>query len=98
MAATTKRKDREPASAATLPHSWPSSRWLPDVYPNTTEKARYLIRTHKRELIECGALVRIGRELVVIGAAYAKWLNRHGVQVPGYEIAPNRAREEVPAE
>jgi hypothetical protein len=89
-----KKPDTEPAErAATLPHSWPSSRWLPTVYPNTNEKARYLIRAHKRELLECGALVRIGRELVVIGVNYAKWLNRHRARVAGYDIAPNRSPE-----
>ncbi len=91
MSASHKRPAGE---GATLPHSWPLSRWLPEVYPNTNEKARYMVRTYKRELIECGALVRIGRDLVVIGSNYVKWLNRHRVQVLGYEIAPNRAREE----
>jgi len=82
-----------PTGVATVPHSWPSSRWPDSVYPNTQEKARYLVRVHRRELLECGALARIERDLVVIGANYLKWLNQHRAHVLGYEIAPNRPSE-----
>lgn len=38
----------------------------------------------------CGALVRVGRELVVLGGRYSRWLERQATNVPGFEIAPNR--------
>jgi hypothetical protein len=34
--------------------------------------------------------VRIGRDLVVMGAPYAKWQALQARNVAGYEIAPNR--------
>lgn len=100
MSRATHKKTESSATEriATVPHSWPSSHWNPDVYPNTQQKAKYLVRTYRDELLACGALTRIGRDLVVIGSAYVKWLNKHRAHVPGYEIAPNREGEASAAE
>ncbi len=78
--------------AASLPHSWLSSDWPGLVAPNRQSAANHLIRTHKDELIQCGALVRVGRNLVVLGEGYAQFLARKAKRVEGYEIAPNRAQ------
>jgi hypothetical protein len=78
------------------PHSWPVSEWTEragHVYPHTTEKGNYLARTHQNELLACSALVRVGRDRVIIGAAYAKWLASQGSKVAGYEVAANRPRD-----
>jgi len=69
----------------------------PDVYPNTTSRARYLIRAHKTELLAAGALCRVGRELVVIGAKYHRWLEERCSDVPGYESNANVNREAAAA-
>jgi hypothetical protein len=76
--------------AAPLPHSWLASEWVSGVAPNRQLAANHLIRTHRDELIACGALCRIGRNLVVIGEGYAQFLARKVKRVEGYQIAPNR--------
>jgi hypothetical protein len=81
------------AQKTTLPHSWPISVWPADVYPNDRKKARYLVRSHKDELLREGALVRVGRELVIIGAPYSKWLQKKAAFVPDYVCPANAARE-----
>jgi hypothetical protein len=48
---------------------------------------------YQDELIACGALVRVGRKLVIIGAGYAVWLQKGAARVKNYEIAPNRTTE-----
>jgi hypothetical protein len=73
-----------------LPHSWPVSDWPACVYPNDPRKGRYVTRSHREDLVAAGALARVGRELVVIGSRYEKWLQTRAADVPGFEIAPNR--------
>jgi hypothetical protein len=75
-------------------HSWTVSEWskqAPNVYPNSTPRARYLVRSHRDSLVQAGCLVRVGRELVVIGDRYARWLEKQAANVPGYQIAANTA-------
>jgi hypothetical protein len=79
-------------TAATVPHSWDLEGWPSTVFPGTTSRARYIIRTHKDELIREGALARVGRELVVFGGKYIRWLEKRASEVPGYVAAPNRER------
>lgn len=76
--------------ASPLPHSWRVSDWPTSVTPNRANAAKHLVRTHRDELVACGALVRIGRDLTVIGEGYAQFLARKAKRVDGYEIAPNR--------
>jgi hypothetical protein len=64
-----------------IPHSWAVDEWPADVYPGRASKARYTLRAHRTELVAAGALVRVGRDLVV-----AQKANR----VDGFAIAPNR--------
>jgi hypothetical protein len=82
-----------PAPASNVPHSWPVRNWPPSVYPNDSRKGLYLVRMHSRELLKAGALVRIGRERVVIGTPYVKWMGKKAVLVPGYELATNRINQ-----
>jgi hypothetical protein len=72
-----------------VPNSWTIEEWPSGIYPNKPSRARYTIRAHRDELVRAGALVRVGRDLVVIGPSYAAWLHKHGAQVCGYKIAPN---------
>jgi hypothetical protein len=80
---------REP-SAQPAPHSWDLEHWPPGVYPHTEGRARYVVRAHRDELLAAGAISRVGRELVVLGSRYARWLEGQSTRVPGYEIAANR--------
>ena len=76
-------------SAPALPHSWSLRDWPEGVYPGAA-RARYAVRAHRAELLACGALTRIGREIVVLGAGYSAWLAQQAGRVEGFEIAPNR--------
>jgi hypothetical protein len=77
-----------------IPNSWALDDWPCGIYPGKTSRARYTIRSHRDELIRAGALVRIGRDLVIMGAAYVSWLHKQSNQVDGYDIAPNRVAAE----
>lgn len=72
------------------PHSWSVPDWPGFIYPGNGSKGRYLIQTHRAELVRAGAIVRIGRDLVVMGAPYTRWLATKGHLVLGYEAPPNR--------
>lgn len=76
--------------AKSIPHSWRLADWPADVTPNRVGAAKNLVRAHRDELIECGALCRIGRDLTVIGEGYARFLARKMNRVADYAIAPNK--------
>jgi hypothetical protein len=75
---------------ASIPHSWPLDDWPANVYPCKSSKAKYVTRAHRDELVAAGALVRVGRDLVVMGAPYSAWLAKKGDRVAGFELAMNR--------
>jgi hypothetical protein len=81
---------RKELSAEPTPHSWDLESWPKHVYPGTTGRARYIVRAHRDELLAAGAISRVGREIVVLGSRYARWLEGQSTRVPGYEIAANR--------
>jgi len=73
-----------PTKSEPLPHSWPVADWPPHVFPNRANDARYMVRANHDALVECGALTRIGRVLVVLGAGYAVFLAKQASKVAGY--------------
>jgi hypothetical protein len=75
-----------------VPHSWSIADWPPSVYPNDSKRGRYLVREHKIDLLASGALSRVGRELVVLGPRYFRWLERQASRVPDFACAANAAR------
>lgn len=77
-------------SVTPVPHSWDLENWPPSVYPNRESRARYLLRAHREELILAGALTRVGRELVVFGEGYSRWLQKKSVDVPDFVALTNR--------
>lgn len=83
---------RTVSTATTAPHSWDLEHWPPTVYPHTTCRARYLLRAQRLDLLRAGALVRVGRELVVIGDRYTRWLQTRAADVPEYQSNANSAR------
>lgn len=85
------------STASPAPHSWDLEHWPPAVYPHSEGRARYLLRSRRDELMAAGALVRVGRELVVLGDRYTRWLQTRAAEVPGYESNANRARAEATA-
>lgn len=88
---------RTVSSAQEAPHSWDLEHWPPAVYPHTEGRARYMLRAYRDQLMAAGALVRVGRELVVIGDRYTRWLQMQAANVPGYESNANRRPEEATA-
>jgi hypothetical protein len=80
-------------NAAAAPHSWSIETWPAHVYPGTTDRARYFIRVHKNALFAAGALTRPGREIVIIGAPYCRWLEKQVVNVPDYNTGAAIARD-----
>lgn len=81
-----------------LPHSWAIEKWPEHVFPHTTDRGRYLVRMNRRELEAAGVLTRVGRQLVVLGAEYSRWLQSRKVKVADYpEIAANRLQQPAAA-
>lgn len=78
--------------AQPAPHSWDLEHWPESVYPHTTGRARYMLRAHRAELTAAGALSRVGREIIVLGAPYTKWLQSGAANVSGFEVPANRSR------
>ena len=80
---------------SSMPHSWLVAEWPAEVTPGRPSAGKNLVRTHKQELIACGALVRIGRNLTIIGEGYATFLQRKAGRVENYLIPPNRRSEDT---
>jgi hypothetical protein len=59
--------------------SWAIGDWPENIYPNKADAGRHLCRAHRDSLEKAGALVRVGRELIVLGAAYFNWLKQRGL-------------------
>jgi hypothetical protein len=74
------------ASAEKIPHSWAIDHWPVHVYPHSASRARYIVRANKTALVAAGALSRVGRDLVVLGAGYSAWLAKQGGRVESFEV------------
>jgi len=85
------------AAAAALPISWSIDHWPPDIYPGSPTRGRYVCRMNRASLMAAGALARVGRDLVVIGAGYARWLQRKTADVPGFANGAARDSSLPPA-
>lgn len=83
------------AKAESLPHSWPAKDWPAHVFPGNAQRAKHVLRSNRTELLADGALARVGREIIVFGEGYGRWLARKTGRVDGYEIAPNRTLPET---
>jgi hypothetical protein len=62
-----------PAKETTF-RSWSISSWPPEVFPNDPLRARRIVRLNRDELLRAGAVSRVGRELVIFGDNYLRWL------------------------
>lgn len=43
-----------------------------------------MLRAYREELILAGALTRVGREIVVFGEPYSRWMQKRSIEVPGF--------------
>lgn len=69
--------------------SWAITDWPEGVYPGDPSRGRYIVRRHRLELLQAGAITRIGRDLVVLGDRYERWLQRKSTEVLNYECPAN---------
>jgi hypothetical protein len=84
-------------TAMPAPNSWSLDCWPEGVYPGDPSKGKYIVRCHRDELIAAGAISRIGRDLVVIGHPYMRWLQSKTELAAPIHIAPNRPPQHAPA-
>lgn len=90
---------RSPDSDAFVPHSWPVRDWPASVYPGNPKAGRWLVRSHRGELVAATALGRVGKSLVIIGPRYVRWLEKKSLAVGDFESNNPRMRvSPVPAE
>jgi hypothetical protein len=68
-----KKIKRTQGVADTL-HCWNIPNWPEGVYPHDPASARHLVQSNRDKLVEAGALIRYGRELVIIGVPFVNWL------------------------
>jgi hypothetical protein len=83
------RKIGRPKSATPNPHSWDIATWPTEVWPHEKKRAQWIARAYRKELIAAGAMSRVGKTLVFIGAPYTRWLERRARHV--VEYASNNA-------
>jgi hypothetical protein len=77
-----------------LPFSWELKDWeqqAPHVWPHTAERAKWLVKNHRADLIKYGVLSRIGHLLIISGSGYANFLQAMQGRVEGYVLPMNRA-------
>jgi hypothetical protein len=79
-----------------LPHSWCLQDWPKGVYPDRPSAARNLVRKHRSELVACGALTRVNRRLVILGAGFAVFLASKMSRVQGYFGPSSKPHESAP--
>lgn len=84
---------RTVSTAAQAPHSWDLEHWPQEVYPHSERRARYVLRAHRNDLLAAGAIVRVGRVLVVIGDRYTRWLQLQASNVPEYASNANQGNQ-----
>lgn len=77
-------------TATSLPHDWTFNCWPTDVFPYQGSRAKHLVRQNQGALLAAGALTRIGKHLVILGAGYSKWLASNAVRVETYDVPANR--------
>ena len=60
------------AFASVSPREWTER--ASHIWPHNSKRADYICRAYRDELVAAGALIRVGRELVVRLEAYDRWL------------------------
>jgi hypothetical protein len=77
--------------AEKCPHSWGIKDWPAHVWPGSPSRARYFLRdpTVRNELMIAGALVRIGRDLVLFGEQYGRFMQKRASAVPNFYVEAN---------
>jgi hypothetical protein len=72
------------------PHSWSVARWPAHVWPGDSTKGRRFVRTYEKELLKYKALTRMGREPVVMGAGFTRFMAAQAYRAADFEVPCNR--------
>jgi hypothetical protein len=67
------------------PHSWDFDNWPSTVWPNDPIRAKWVVRSNRRDLVAEGALSRVGKKIVILGRGYSRWLARRADRVGQYD-------------
>lgn len=67
------------------PHSWEYDNWPEAIWPNDGERARWVVRSNRHDLIAEGALSRVGKKIVILGKGYTRWLARQADRVAQFD-------------
>jgi hypothetical protein len=76
--------------AQAAPHSWPVSKWPAFVWPGDSTKGKRFCRTYVDELVAAGALTRMGRDLVVMGEPFTRYMLKNVAAVKDFDVPANR--------
>jgi hypothetical protein len=76
--------------AQAAPHSWPVAKWPLYVWPGDPVRGKRFCRTYVDELVAAGALVRMGRDLVVMGGPFTQYMLKQRDAVKDFEVPANR--------
>ena len=83
-------------SSAVAPHSWDVLNWPATVWPNEGQRAQWIVRSYRDQLLYHRALTRVGKRLVVIGCGYEKFLAAQASGVKGFRSNnPDAGRSEL---
>ena len=85
-----------PSAEPKCPHSWDLPMWPCNVWPGDSKRARWIVRAYRTELMQYGALSRVGKTLVVNGRGYAAWLDQRASHVASY-LSNNPDMRKAPA-
>jgi hypothetical protein len=66
-------------------HSWDFDNWPQSVWPNDRDRAKWVVRSNRRELMAEGALSRVGKRLVILERGYSRWLARQADRVSRFD-------------
>lgn len=67
------------------PHSWDFDNWPSTIWPNDPIRAKWVVRSNRRDLIAEGALSRVGKKIVILGKGYSRWLARRADRVGQFD-------------
>jgi hypothetical protein len=78
------------------PHSWDFDSWPGSVWPNDPIRAKWVVRSNRRELVAEGALTRVGKRVVILGKGYSRFLARRADRLGQFESnLPHLRRSDV---
>ena len=71
------------------PHSWSLLNWPESVWPNDAERARWIVRAYRDQLLYHRALTRVGKRLVIMGDGWSRFLSARTKDVCRFESNNN---------